>query len=70
MSRTIKRKKTGSKAVSHICRNNGECAYCNKNRLYKNLKKSALRNKFYKTCRTNVRNVPIISNSTIIVPTV
>jgi len=33
MSRTVKQKKTGGKAVSHQCRNNGECSYCNKNRL-------------------------------------
>ncbi len=35
MSRTIKQKKTGAKAVSHSCRNNGTCSYCTDNRLHK-----------------------------------
>ncbi len=39
MSRTIKRKKTGAKAVSHQCRNNGTCPWCFRDRMYKNLKR-------------------------------
>ena len=39
MSRTIKKKLTGGKAVSHQCRNNGTCTYCIENRTYKNNKK-------------------------------
>jgi hypothetical protein len=39
MSRTIKQKKTGGKAVSHNCRNNGTCPYCTDNRLHKNNKR-------------------------------
>ncbi len=39
MSRTIKQNKTGGKAVSHKCRNNGDCSYCNNNRQYSSLKK-------------------------------
>lgn len=39
MSRTIKQKKTGGKAVSHSCRNNGTCSYCTDNRLHKHNKK-------------------------------
>jgi hypothetical protein len=39
MSRTIKQKKTGAKAVSHQCRNNGPCPYCFGNRMYKHLKR-------------------------------
>ena len=39
MSRTIKQKKTGAKAVSHSCRNNGTCPYCFGNRMYKHLKR-------------------------------
>ena len=39
MSRTIKQKKTGGKAVSHSCKNNGTCSYCTDNRLYKNNKR-------------------------------
>ena len=39
MAKTFKKNKTGAKAVSYICRNNGECSYCNSNRLYKTLKK-------------------------------
>lgn len=34
MSRTIKRKKTGAKAFSHRCRNNGSCDYCKENRVF------------------------------------
>jgi|Laugrespbdmm15sn_2_1035079.scaffolds.fasta_scaffold92668_1 hypothetical protein len=39
MSRTIKKKLTGAKAVSHQCRNNGTCPVCFGNRMYKNLKR-------------------------------
>ena len=39
MSRTIKKKLTGAKAVSHSCRNNGPCGWCLSNRMYKNLKR-------------------------------
>ena len=39
MSRTIKKKLTGAKAVSHQCRNNGPCPWCFGNRMYKHLKK-------------------------------
>lgn len=39
MSRTIKQKYTGSKAIDKTCRNHGSCAYCTKNRLYKHVKK-------------------------------
>lgn len=39
MSKTIKHKKTGAKAVSHHCRNNGTCSWCLGNRMYKHLKK-------------------------------
>ena len=39
MSRTIKQKKTGAKAVSHQCRNNGSCPWCYGNRMYKHLKR-------------------------------
>lgn len=39
MSRTIKKKKTGAKAVSHSCRNNGTCPVCFGNRMYKHLKR-------------------------------
>ncbi len=39
MSRTIKQKKTGAKAKSHRCRNNGSCSWCVEDRTYKNLKK-------------------------------
>ena len=39
MSRTIKKKLTGAKAVSHSCRNNGPCGWCLNNRMYKNLKR-------------------------------
>lgn len=39
MSRTVKQKKTGAKAISHSCRNNGTCPICYGNRMYKNLKK-------------------------------
>ena len=40
MSRTFKKKKTGAKAVSHSCRNNGTCPWCYGNRMYKHLKSS------------------------------
>ena len=39
MSRTVKKKLTGAKAVSHQCRNNGPCPYCFGNRMYKHLKR-------------------------------
>jgi hypothetical protein len=39
MSRTIKKKKTGAKAISHSCRNNGPCGWCFGNRMYKHLKR-------------------------------
>ena len=39
MSRTVKKKKTGAKAVSHQCRNNGTCPWCYGNRMYKHLKR-------------------------------
>jgi hypothetical protein len=39
MSRTVKKKLTGAKAVSHQCRNNGTCPVCFGNRMYKNLKR-------------------------------
>ena len=39
MSRAIKKKLTGAKAVSHQCRNNGSCPWCFGNRMYKHLKK-------------------------------
>ena len=39
MSRTIKKKLTGAKAVSHSCRNNGTCPVCFGNRMYKHLKR-------------------------------
>ena len=39
MSRTIKQKKTGGKAVSHQCWNNGGCPVCEGNRLHKHNKK-------------------------------
>ena len=39
MSRTIKQKKTGGKAVSHQCRNHGTCPVCFGNRMYKHLKR-------------------------------
>lgn len=39
MSRTIKKKKTGAKAVSRQCSNNGSCPWCYGNRMYKHLKK-------------------------------
>lgn len=39
MSRTIKKKLTGAKSVSHQCRNHGSCKWCLGNRMYKHLKK-------------------------------
>lgn len=39
MSKTVRKKKTGAKAISHQCRNNGPCSYCKENRTHKNLKK-------------------------------
>ena len=39
MSRTIKKKLTGAKAVSNSCRNNGTCPWCFGNRMHKHLKK-------------------------------
>lgn len=33
--------KTGAKAVSFSCRNNGTCPYCTSNRTYKNTKLEA-----------------------------
>lgn len=38
MSRTTKQKKTGGKAVSSHCQNNGSCSYCYSNRLIHTLK--------------------------------
>lgn len=38
MSRTIKHKKTGAKAVSWHCRNHGECEWCRRNRTYNTLR--------------------------------
>lgn len=38
MSRTIKQKKTGGKAVSRHCQNHGSCNYCYSNRLIHTLK--------------------------------
>jgi len=42
MSRTRKKPKTGAKAVSHSCSNNGTCAYCLSNRMHKHNKKKPL----------------------------
>lgn len=39
MSKTIKKNKTGAKAISHQCRNNGTCPWCYSNRMYKHLKR-------------------------------
>ena len=38
MSRTIKRKKTGSKAFTWSCRNNGTCPWCTRRRTYRSLR--------------------------------
>ena len=45
MSRTKKQKKTGGKAVSFHCRNNGACSYCYNNRYHKHLVKIHYTNK-------------------------
>ena len=34
-----RRKYQGSKAFDRTCRNHGSCAYCRKNREYKNIKR-------------------------------
>jgi hypothetical protein len=39
MSRTIKKPKTGAKAVSSRCCNNGTCDYCLSNKMHKHNKK-------------------------------
>jgi len=39
MSRTIKKAKTGAKAVSRSCCNHGTCDYCLSNRMHKHNKK-------------------------------
>lgn len=41
MSRTVKHEPTGIKAISHHCRNNGECPYCTGNRTFERVKKAA-----------------------------
>ncbi len=38
MSRTIKKPKTGGKAVSRHCKSHGSCNYCRDNRLIHTLK--------------------------------
>lgn len=39
MSRTIKQKKTGGKAVARSCRNNGTCTYCTTSRTVSSLRR-------------------------------
>lgn len=39
MSRTVKQKYKGSRAIDKTCRNHGSCPYCEGNRLYKHRRK-------------------------------
>jgi len=38
MSRTVKKAKTGAKAISSMCCNNGTCDYCLGNKMHKHKK--------------------------------
>jgi len=42
VSRTKRKPKTGAKAVSHQCRNNGECDYCKSNKLHKHRRNASM----------------------------
>lgn len=39
MSRTYKKKKTGGKATTYSCRNNGTCPWCTRNRTISTLRR-------------------------------
>lgn len=39
MSRTYKQKKTGGKATTYSCRNNGTCPWCTRNRTISTLRR-------------------------------